>query len=323
MKKLYPLKFKPIAQYRIWGGNKLNSILPKENQIENLGEIWSLSGVPGNVSKVESGGLKGKNLNELISEFKEKLTGKKVFEKFGTEFPLLIKFIDAAKPLSVQVHPNDEIAKKRHNSFGKSEMWYIMEAEKNAELIIGFKEEITKENYSKHLESNSLEEILNQIPVEKGDAVYIPAGRVHAIGAGIVLAEIQQTSDVTYRIYDYNRIDKDGKKRELHTDLALEAIDFNPVDEIKTSYNFIENQFNSLIETPYFQTKIYTGNEKISVKENDEMRIYICTEGKVNFNTKENLTELNQYETLLIPAEIPDFEIEPKKHSTLIEVKVP
>ena len=323
MKKLYPIKFKPIPQYRIWGGNQLNSILPKENQIENLGEIWSLSGVPGNVSKVENGGLKGKNLNEIISEFKEKLTGKKVFEKFGTEFPLLIKFIDAAKPLSVQVHPNDEIAKKRHNSFGKSEMWYIMEAEKNAELIIGFKERITKKDYSKHLESNSLEEILNQIPVEKGDTVYIPAGRVHAIGAGIVLAEIQQTSDVTYRIYDYNRIDKDGKKRELHTDLALEAIDFNPVNEIKTNYDSIESQLNTLIETPYFQTKIYIGNEKISVKENDEMRIYICTEGKVNLNTKENLTELNQYETLLIPAGIPDFEIEPKKHSTLIEVKVP
>src|SRR5690606_3411752 len=246
MKKLYPIKFKPIPQYRIWGGNKLNSILPKNSQMENLGEIWSLSGVSGNISLIENGELAGKNLNEIIEIYREKLLGKRIWEKFGKDFPLLIKFIDAAKPLSVQVHPNDEQAKRLHNSFGKSEMWYIMEAEKNAELIIGFQEGIKKEDYYKHLNSNSLEEILNQIPVEKGDAVYIPAGRVHAIGAGIVLAEIQQTSNVTYRIYDYNRIDKDGKKRELHTDLALQAIDFNPIEEIKTKYDSTENQLNTL-----------------------------------------------------------------------------
>lgn len=321
--ELYPLKFTPIPQYRIWGGNKLNQILPKDSQMKNLGEIWSLSGVSGNVSIVENGDLKDKNLNEIIETFQEKLLGKNVWKKFGSDFPLLIKFIDAAEPLSVQVHPNDEQAKRLHNSFGKSEMWYIMDAEKEAELIIGFEDGIAKEDYSNHLKNESLEEILHKVPVVKGDAVYIPAGRVHAIGKGIVLAEIQQTSDVTYRIYDYNRIDKDGKKRELHTDLALEAIDFNPIENIKTDYSKKENEFSELINSPYFTTQIFEGNESIEIKGNDEFRIYICTEGNVKFKTENSETELKKYECLLIPAEISDYEIIPAKISTLIEVKVP
>jgi len=323
MKKLYPLKFKPVTQYRIWGGNKLNSAVPAELQMGNLGEIWSLSGVPGNVSIVEDGELKGRNLNELIETYGEKLLGKKVWEKFEKDFPLLIKFIDAAQPLSVQVHPNDEIAKRLHNSFGKSEMWYIMEAEKDSELIIGFNGGVTKEDYEGHLKNDSLEEILHKVPVEKGDAVYIPAGRVHAIGAGIVLAEIQQTSDITYRIYDYNRIDKDGKKRELHTDLALQAIDFHSIDEIKTKYNSTENQLNPLIETPYFKTEIFTGNQEISIRENDEMQIYICTEGSVKFKTANAEFNLNKYQSLLMPAEVDSYKIIPEGNATLIEVRVP
>lgn len=323
MTKLYPLKFKSIPQYRIWGGNKLNSILPKEFQMEKLGEIWSLSGVEGNQSEVENGSLKGKKLNEIINLFHEKLVGRKVWEKFGNEFPLLIKFIDAAAPLSVQVHPNDEQAKRLHNSFGKSEMWYIMDAKKDAELIIGFKEGTTKEDYSRHLEKESLEEILGKVLVSKGDAVYIPAGRVHAIGAGIVLAEIQQTSDVTYRIYDYNRIDKDGKKRELHTDLALDAIDFNPIQEIKTTYNSSKNQFNNLIKTPYFTTQIFSGSQEIQIHENDEMRIYLCTEGTVKFQTPNYGTEIIKYQTLLMPAEMNSYKIIPEKNSGLIEVRIP
>lgn len=323
MNRLYPLKFKPLTQYRIWGGNKLNQAVPAELQMENLGEIWSLSGVPGNVSEVENGALKGQNLNELIKDYREKLVGKKVWEKFGEDFPLLIKFIDAAQPLSVQVHPNDEIAQKLHNSFGKSEMWYIMDAEKDSELIIGFKDGITKEDYENHLKKESLEDILGKIPVEKGDAVYIPAGRVHAIGAGIVLAEIQQTSDVTYRIYDYNRIDKDGKKRELHTDLALQAIDFNPIEEIKTKYDLTENQLNTLIGTPYFKTKIFTGKDEISIEINEEMRIYICTEGSFKFQTQNGGTQLEKYQSLLMPAGIDSYKIIPEENSTLIEVRVP
>ena len=323
MNQLYPLKFKPITQYRIWGGNKLNQAVPAELQMENLGEIWSLSGVSGNVSEVENGTLKGQNLNELIKDFREKLVGKRVWEKFGENFPLLIKFIDAAQPLSVQVHPNDEQAKKLHNSFGKSEMWYIMDAENDSELIIGFKDGITKGDYEKHLSKENLEEILGKVLVQKGDAVYIPAGRVHAIGAGIVLAEIQQTSDVTYRIYDYNRIDKDGKKRELHTDLALEAIDFEPIDQIKTKYDPTENQFNSLIETPYFKTEIFTGNREIPITKNEELRIYICTEGSLKFQTATGGVQLEKYQSLLMPAEIDSYKIIPEGDASLLEVKVP
>ncbi|MBA5629327.1 type I phosphomannose isomerase catalytic subunit [Moheibacter lacus] len=323
MNKLYPIKFKPITQYRIWGGNKLNQAVSDDLKIENLGEIWSISGVEGNISEVENGFLKGQNLNELISTYQEKLVGKKVWEKFGNEFPLLIKFIDAAQPLSVQVHPNDEQAKRLHNSFGKSEMWYIMDAEKDAELIIGFQDGVEKLDYEKHLKSETLEEILGRVSVTKGDAVYIPAGRVHAIGAGIVLAEIQQTSDVTYRIYDYNRIDKDGNKRELHTDLALEAIDFSPIENVKTKYNSTENQFETLIDSPFFKTQIFTGDQEISMTENNEMRIYICTEGSAKFQTQNGGTKLKMYETLLIPAEVDSYKIIPERNATLIEVRVP
>lgn len=321
MKELYPLKFKPIAQYRIWGGNKLNAAVPTDLQMDNLGEIWCLSGVPGNVSQVENGELKEKNLNELIEIYEGELVGKKIWKKFGKEFPLLIKFIDAAHPLSVQVHPDDEQAKRLHGSFGKSEMWYVMDAEKDSELIIGLNEGISKEDYETHLRSGTLEEILHKVRVEKGDAVYIPAGRIHAIGAGIVLAEIQQTSDITYRIYDYNRIEKDGKKRELHTDLALQAIDFSPIEEVKTDYNLVENQFNKLIDSPYFETKIFSGNKEIPVKGNDEMRIYICTEGSVKFLTSHSKTELWKYQSLLMPAGISDYELQPDGMCNLIEVK--
>lgn len=321
--KLYPLKFTPITHYRIWGGSKLNTAVSKELHMDNLGEIWSISGVEGNLSVVENGELKGKNLKELVEIYQERLVGKKVWEKFGNEFPLLIKFLDADADLSVQVHPNDQQAKELHNSFGKSEMWYIMDAEPNSELTIGFKKGIQKEEYQKHLKANSLDEILNKIPVQKGDALYIPPGRVHAIGAGVVLAEIQQTSDITYRIYDYNRIDKDGKKRELHTENASRVIDFRPIEKIKSDYETTENQFNTLIETPYFDTKIFSGDKIQRFSNNNELRIYICTEGKCTFKTLNSEIKLEKYESLLIPAECTDYKFLSTKGVTLIEVKIP
>jgi len=320
---LYPLKFKPITQYRIWGGNKLNAFVPEDLRMDNLGEIWSISGVEGNISVVENGELIGKNLKEIISEFKERIVGKKVWGKFGTDFPILIKFIDAAERLSVQVHPDDRQAKELHDSFGKSEMWYIMGADPDSELIIGFKEGVGVEDYKKHLEDETLEEILNRIKVQKGDAVYIPARRVHAIGSGITLAEIQQTSDVTYRIYDYNRIDKNGQKRELHTDLALSAIDFETVGEVKTNCKKVENQFNPLIESVYFETGIFSGNKEISFCDNDQMRIYICTSGSAEFISDGNSTVLNPYQSLLLPAEISDYQIRPTAEVSLLEVMIP
>lgn len=320
---LYPLKFKPIAQYRIWGGNRLNSILPKEEQIENLGEIWSLSSIENNVSLVAEGNLAGKSLSDLLNTYQSDLVGKKVWEQFGTNFPLLIKFLDSAQPLSVQVHPNDQLAQKRHGAFGKSEMWYIIEHEADAELIIGFEENIDQNKYLEHLANDSLEEILHYIKVSKGDVYYLPAGRIHAIGKGITLAEIQQTSDITYRIYDYNRIDKDGNKRELHVDLALNAIEFNKVSNAKTPYTKTINQFENLLNTPYFTTKIYSGEQNISVQNNDEMLVYVCTEGSVQIQTKHDSFNLKKYESILIPAQIESFTISPDQRSTFIEVKVP
>jgi mannose-6-phosphate isomerase len=322
MSKLYPLKFKPISQYRIWGGNNLNEVLSKDLYMDKLGEIWSISGVEGHISEVENGALKGQNLKELISTYQAELVGEKVWKKFQSEFPLLIKFIDAAEPLSVQVHPNDELAKKRHNSFGKTEMWYIIEAEEDAELIIGFQEEISAEKFQKHLKEQTLEEVLNKVSVSKGDLIYLPSGRVHAIGAGVILAEIQQTSDITYRIYDYDRIDKDGKKRELHTELALEAIDFHKIEEIKTKYSKSDNQLETLMDSPYFDSSIYSGNQEFSIASNDEMRIYICTEGNVKIQTETGGIELKKYESALIPASVKEFIVIPTQ-ATLIEVRVP
>lgn len=322
MMKLYPLKFKPIPQYRIWGGNELNKVLSEDLHMDKLGEIWSISCLDGFVSEVENGPLKGQNLKELIQNYKGDLMGDKVWTKFQSEFPLLIKFIDAAEPLSVQVHPNDELAKKRHNSFGKTEMWYIIEAKEDAELIIGFQDNMTPESYQNHLENVTLEQVMNKVSVEKGDVLHLPSGRVHAIGAGVILAEIQQASDITYRIYDYNRIDKDGKKRELHTELALDAIDFEPIEKIKTDYTKTHNQLENLLDTPYFESKIFTGDQEIAVVNNEEMKILICTEGQLKIQTESGGIELKKFETALIPASISEYLIIPNKAS-FIEVKVP
>ena len=224
---LYPLKFTPIAKETIWGGNKLQQELNKDFSSERkIGESWEISGVTNDISVVANGELKGKNLSELIQEYAEQLLGKKNVQKFGSEFPLLIKFIDANDVLSIQVHPDDELAKERHNSFGKTEMWYVLGAEKESNLIVGFNQEVDQNLYQKKLKEGKLEEILNLEKVEKGSTYFIPAGRVHAIGKGILVAEIQQTSDVTYRIYDYNRKDDQGNTRELHTEWALDAIDY-------------------------------------------------------------------------------------------------
>ena len=203
MKNLYPLKFQPILKERIWGGNKLKTSLNKNSKLTNIGESWEISSVEGEISIVTNGSFRGKSLKELLRQFKSDLIGKKNYKNFKDKFPLLIKFIDANKDLSIQLHPNNELAAKRHNSFGKTEMWYVMQADCEANLIVGFKEQTSKEKYLKHLNSKSLPEILNYEKVKPGDTYFIDVGRVHAIGAGVMLAEIQQTSDITYRLYDW------------------------------------------------------------------------------------------------------------------------
>ena len=320
---LYPIQFKASFHYRIWGGNGLRDKLHKPFKEENIGESWEISTVPNFVSEVENGCLKGKNINDLIAEFGTDFLGTKVSGKFGKEFPLLIKYIDADAPLSVQVHPDDAFAQKHHKSFGKTEMWFIMETEPDAEIIIGFKKGTTKEMYQQKLEEGKLEDILETVQPEKGDVYYIPAGRVHAIGKGITLAEIQQTSDVTYRIYDYNRIDKDGKTRELHTEKALEVSDFNSIEEPRTLYSNTENKLVNVIESPFFNTSKLSFNQTFTTEFSAEsFTIYICTNGNFSFEFQSEQYLVKKGETILIPACITDHKLIPEENAEVLMVRM-
>ncbi len=323
MNILYPLKFKPILKEKIWGGNKLNTILGKDlYQDKKIGESWEISGVKDNISVVSNGQLVGNNLQELVEIYMGDLVGDKVFEKFGIEFPLLIKFIDANKVLSIQVHPDNELARKRHNAFGKTEMWYIVQADKNSDIITGFKQEINKEQYQKYFREGKLTQILNIEKAEAGEVFFIPAGRVHATGKGILLAEIQQTSDITYRIYDWDRKDKDGNSRELHTDLALDAIDFSTYDNYKTPYNKTKNQSVSIADCKYFHTNILDFNKPIEKDYSliDSFIIIMCLKDSLFINTKNNIEQVNTGETVLVPASLDNVIFEPVGESKILEV---
>jgi len=323
---LYPLKFKTIYKDKIWGGNKVKTILNKDfSPLPNCGETWEISGVQGDISVVENGLLANNNLQELIEVYMGELVGDHIFDKFGIEFPLLIKFIDANDDLSIQVHPNDELAKERHNAYGKTEMWYVIDAEKGSKLNCGFFKKITKKEYFKHLEENTLTSILNYEKVNPGDVFFIPAGRVHAIGKGILLAEIQQTSDVTYRIYDYNRPGTNGKPRELHTELAADAIDYEYYDEYKTNYSNEFNKTSSIIQCEYFNTNILEFNTIIEKDYGyiDSFIIYICLEGTFTIiDDNKNKTEINKGETVLLPAVLNNIALIPKIKSKILEVYI-
>lgn len=320
---LYPIKFYPILKERIWGGNKLNSLFGKQTSADNIGESWELSDVEGDTSIVSNGAFKGKSLKDLLQSYKEQLVGHKVYEQFGDKFPLLIKFIDAKQDLSVQLHPNDKLAKERHNSFGKTEMWYVMQAEENANLIVDFKLGVTIKDYLENLNNKTLPKILNFEKVKQGDTYFIEVGRVHAIGAGILLAEIQQTSDITYRIYDWDRVDTNGNSRELHTDLAVEAIDFNMDRNYKVSYTNIENNSNEMVSCPYFTTNFLPVSKSLTKRNDyDSFLIYICISGSVVFDTNGFKTEASVGETVLIPASVKDITIHSKEHSELLEVYI-
>lgn len=324
--KLYPLKFTPISKYRIWGGNKLNTELNKNFNAKDIGESWEISDVEGDETKTANGPLTGKTLKELINEFKGDFVGNAVYENFGNEFPLLIKFIDAKTPLSIQVHPSDEIAKQRHNSFGKNEMWYVMQADENAELIVGFDSELNKSTYQDYLNTNKVLEVMHHETVKKGDTFYIPTGRVHAIGTGVLLAEIQQTSDITYRIYDYDRVDKQtGKKRDLHNDLALDVIDFEVQDNYKTVYSKDLNTSNKLVHSPYFTSNYLTiqGSLHKYYTTIDSFVIYICISGWLNIVENEVTYTLKKGETLLIPASIQNIELIAEDNAEVLEVYCP
>lgn len=317
---LYPLKFRPILKDKIWGGTKLKTILQKESSLPNIGESWEISDVEGDTSIVSNGNLENQSLKQLLQLYKDELIGKKNYEKFGDKFPLLIKFIDAKQDLSIQLHPNDALAKARHNSFGKTEMWYVMQADEDSNLIVDFNQKMTTELYLEHLEQKTLPQILNFNKVKAGDTYFIEVGRVHAIGAGVMLAEIQQTSDITYRIYDWDRTDDFGNERELHTDLAIDAIGFDMPNNFRVKYSKKPNQSNEMVSCPYFTTSYLKVDQEIQ-KENthDSFVIYICVEGEAQIKTETYSEVIKKGETLLVPAAISSYQIS-ANDATLLEV---
>ncbi|WP_395046595.1 type I phosphomannose isomerase catalytic subunit [Flavobacterium sp.] len=304
---LYPLVFEPILKERIWGGTKLQSMLGKRISSETTGESWEISTVSGDVSVVINGLLQGKTLNELLEKYPEEILGKKNYKQFGKQFPLLFKFLDACEDLSIQLHPNDELAKKRHNSFGKTEMWYVMQADEGARIIVGFKEKSSPAEYLQYLENKTLTTILEEIPVKKGDVFLLETGTIHAIGAGIVIAEIQQTSDITYRVYDWDRLDANGNSRELHINMALEAINYNKV-EAKKNYDKLINTSNEAVNCPYFTTNFVPLDGKLVFKENSSsFKVFMCTEGEFDLVYNKEKQSFKKGETVLLPAVITDY----------------
>lgn len=322
---LPPLKFHPHFKDKIWGGQKIRTVLGKDfGDLPNCGETWELSGVPGNVSVVESGPLAGRDLVSLIAEFKSHLVGEKVFEQFGTEFPLLIKYIDANDDLSIQVHPNDDLARERHDSFGKTEMWYILQADEGATLNSGFNRAVSREEYVKAVEENTLTDLLNIEPVAADDVFFLPAGRVHYIGKGILLAEIQQTSDITYRIYDFDRTDDKGQRRELHTEQALDAIDFTVHSEYKTQYKKAQNEATTLVECPYFTTNRLDLTQAL---DRDyfglySFKIFIGLDGSATLRTEAGDVTVARGDVWLLPAEHVKTSLVPNGEAKLLEVYI-
>ena len=301
---MYPLKFQPILKERLWGGTKLTDVLSKPIESDITGESWELSTVKGDVSIVANGDLTGSSLQELIDENPESFLGKSVVERFGKDFPILIKFIDAKQDLSIQLHPNDELAKERHDSFGKTEMWYVMDADEKADLIVGFNKDVTKEEYSNSLENDTLLDLLNYESVKEGDTFFINTGKIHAIGAGVLLAEIQQTSDITYRVFDFNRKDKNGNLRELHTDMALDAIDYTKKDDFKVDYSNASDAVNTMVTCPYFNTNYIhlTKDLKQDISTRDSFTIYMCVGGAVTIENEFGTATIKKGETILVAA---------------------
>jgi mannose-6-phosphate isomerase len=322
----YPLKFHPILKEKIWGGQKITNELNKDTTgLENCGETWEISGVPGNISVVSNGPLTGTPLPDLIDQYQGDLVGEKVYQKEGNNFPLLVKFIDANQDLSIQVHPDDALAQKRHHSLGKTEMWYIFQSDPGAKLIVGFNQPLDKEKYLDYFNNGRLMEVLNQEEVAADDVYFVPAGRVHTIGKGILLAEIQQTSDITYRIYDFDRVDKNGNARELHTEQALDALDFQHYQQYKTEYDQSSNQAVSIVNSPYFEVnRLFFDQETTRTYHHlDSFVIYVCVDGKLSIHWDGQHITMSKGEAALIPASIKTLKLIPDRSFKVLESYIP
>lgn len=350
---LYPLKFKPFFKEKIWGGQKIARLLNRPvPAMSACGESWELSALEDNVSVVDNGYLAGDNdINELIEIYMGELVGDKVFEKYGLGFPLLIKYIDAADDLSVQVHPDDKLAKQRYDMNGKTECWFVIQAEPGAGLYVGFKEGVTREQYWQAVDDGAVDKLLQFYPVKAGDFFFIPAGTVHAIGKGVLLAEIQQPSDITYRIFDWNRTDAEGNSRELHIDEAYDAIkfgdgkDFVPEEELKmvndkeqkkelteeqipagkVSYEYHFDATSKVFRSPFFNINLIDFEKPLrkNYSDIDSFILYMCLEGHVHGFTDDEQLDLFTGDVLLVPAATNEFNLVPSRKSRLLEVYLP
>ncbi len=316
----YPLFFNPIFQYRIWGGNKLKTLFNKEIPNDRIGESWELSGLSEAPSVVANGVYTGKNINELLQDYGNDILGASIVEKYGNQLPLLFKLLDAREQLSIQVHPNDALAQKRHNSFGKTEMWYVVQADTGSELIAGFNENISIDEFKSAIDSSTVTDLMKHYEVQKGDTFFLETGTVHAIGAGIVIAEIQQTSDITYRIYDFDRIDQDGKKRQLHIEESLDAINFD-ANDAKVSKSTTATSI--LVECPYFNTfevQLSQGSTYL-VPDRDVFTVFMVVSGCIDLHFGETVLEVKAGQTFLVPAALSN-PILFKGEATFLEVFV-
>ena len=318
------MKFMPLFKNKVWGGNKIKSLGFNYDPLPNCGELWALSGMEGNESVITNGFLADNNLSEVLEIYMGELVGEKNFEHFGTQFPLLFKIIDANDKLSIQVHPDDKLAQQRGMENGKTEMWYIIEAEKGAEIVDGFEEAVTREEYQKFLEVGHLESLLHIEHPEAGDTFFIPAGRVHALGKGLLLAEIQQSSDCTYRIYDYNRPDTNGQLRQLHIAEALDAIDFSPTADGKTHYQYSPNSTTQLAQCPYFTTNLIALDKPLrkNFSSLDSFVVYLCVDGIAAVKSLETIVPLHMGECALVPAVADTVELFSEGPAKLLEVYI-
>ena len=324
MQTLYPMKFTPIFKEKVWGGEQLKHLLGKKFEpLPNCGESWEISGMPGNESVVSNGFLEGNELPELIEVYMGDLAGEQVFANFGVIFPLLFKFLDTADDLSIQVHPDDAMALERHHGQGKAEMWYVLDADPGAEIYLGFQEDISPETFRKKLESSSLKDLLRVYQVIPGDVFYIPPGQVHAIGKGIRLCEIQQASDITYRVYDWDRPGIDGNPRKLHVEEAMEAIDFS-ARENKVDYKVTDNLPVELVNTPKFTTRLLSFDKPLQQEYVfvDSFVVYICLKGSFTISYAGGSVKVHLGESVLIPAEINNIGLDPDGACLLLETYI-
>ena len=323
---MYPLKFRPILKTTIWGGDKIIPFKHLDSTQPNVGESWEISDVPGDESVVANGADAGKNLTQMVQEYKEALVGEANYTRFGGKFPLLIKFIDARDDLSIQVHPDDELAMRRHNSMGKTEMWYVIDnAGGRAHLRSGLSRGITPEQYEQMIADNTICDALADYAVRPGDVFFLPAGRIHSIGAGCFIAEIQQTSNITYRIYDFNRKDKDGHRRELHTELSKQAIDYSVQPDYRTAYTPCKDRPVELVTCPYFTTSVYHLSRRTTVDYYglDSFVIYICMEGSCTIkDDRGNTIGMQAGESVLFPATTGNLEVTPDGEVKFLETYV-